>query len=45
MPVFAGGELNGWMIVGFVLATGAVIGNDSLQTLGTYICRPGFVCR
>ena len=37
MPVFAGGELNGWMIVGFVLATGAVIGNDSLQTLGTYI--------
>ena len=37
MPVFAGGELNGWMIVGFVLATGAVIGNDSPQTLGTYI--------
>ena len=37
MPVFAGGELNGWMFVGFVLATGAVIGNDSLQTLGTYI--------
>ena len=30
MPVFTGGELNGWMIVGFLLTTCAVIGNDSL---------------
>ena len=37
MPVFTGGELNGWMIVGFLLTTCAVIGNDSLQTLGTYL--------
>ena len=30
-------EMTPWMLVGFLLAAYAVIANDSLQTLGTYI--------
>ena len=30
-------SLNPWMLVGFLLATYAVVANDSLQTLGTFI--------
>ena len=30
-------DVNTWMIVGFLLAAYAVVANDSLQTLGTYI--------
>ncbi len=29
--------LNVWMIIGFLLAAYAVVGNDSIQTLGTFI--------
>ena len=31
------GDVNIWMIVGFLLAAYSVVANDSLQTLGTYI--------
>jgi hypothetical protein len=31
------GDVNFWMIVGFLLAAYSVVANDSLQTLGTYI--------
>ena len=31
------GEINVWMIIGFLLAAFSVVSNDSLQTLGTYI--------
>ena len=31
------GDVNIWMIAGFLLAAFSVVANDSLQTLGTYI--------
>ena len=31
------GDVNIWMIIGFLLAAYSVVANDSLQTLGTYI--------
>ena len=31
------GDVNIWMIVGFLLAAFSVVANDSLQTLGTYL--------
>lgn len=30
-------ETSSWMVIGFVLASAAVLANDSLQTLGTFI--------
>ena len=30
-------DLNAWMLIGFVLTMAAVVANDSLQTLGTFI--------
>ena len=48
------GDVNLWMIVGFLLAAYSVVANDSLQTLGTYISsnktrtpkvvQMGFIC-
>jgi hypothetical protein len=48
------GDVNIWMIVGFLLAAYSVVANDSLQTLGTYISsnktrtpkvvQMGFIC-
>jgi len=32
-----GATINLWMVIGFLLAAYAVVANDSLQTLGTYI--------
>ena len=31
------GDMNTWMVLGFLLAAYSVVANDSLQTLGTYI--------
>ena len=48
------GDVNIWMVVGFLLAVYSVVANDSLQTLGTYISsnqartskrvQMGFIC-
>ena len=32
-----GATINLWMVIGFLIAAYAVVANDSLQTLGTYI--------
>ncbi|QDV05895.1 hypothetical protein Poly30_13980 [Planctomycetes bacterium Poly30] len=34
-------EINAWAAIGFVLAAYAVVGNDALQTLGTFITSNG----